>query len=753
MPEPNSANLTTLERVFELLDNKFVSWGAPGVLLGVGISQFAAGEGVRGSLCVVGAGGLWVVIKVGKRVAPKLEAVLDWGIGEGEAWLRRTWGLSRFEQQYLQSQGYLCEEDRIEGYERSPGEGRVPLLQEVFVPLELSRSGMEAMAQYGHLYGPGESLQIWDLLAAFKKDRRFRHMSILAKGGMGKTTLLRHVALCYGQGKIPRSVPRFIPVLLRLRTLIDPLTEANPPQLPTLITDHHLPTLTELSLQPPEQWAQAILAQGRALVMLDGFDEVPEQHRPSVSQWIHQQIQNHPRALFIITSRPAGFTEEFYTAPRPAVTIFVQKFSPPQQREFIERWYFCQESRVRDNFRQRRHARTVAQERTQALVAQIEERREELGYMAENPLLLNMLVTFHRLSQGQPLPQQRLNLYQRIVQLQLDDRPRVRNILMVLPYGTSLGVLQQVALKMVEKKRVSISEQSLLRLLGTLSLWEAEGVDPQEWVRQVVDVSELLVQREPGEYEFPHASFQGFFAASYLAKAETEERIRANFQLVLENWQEASWRETVLLYTAQLPPRRFSALLKQAARLGSLAAQLAEDCLREYPRPEKLDAQLQQELEGLRQVVTHAKYQTLEALLAAQDWKKADQETYRLMITTVGKEEGQWFDREELLNFPCEELLTIDGLWRKYSQDRYGFSIQKEIYARCGGILDGTDPSGEMWKKFASEVGWYVKEDWWGDIRWDGTGVLGHLPYCTYRGRVKYGTTQDLFSRIKTCEL
>ena len=220
----------------------------------------------------------------------------------------------------------------------------------------------------------------------------------------------------------------------------------------------------------------------------------------------------------------------------------------------------------------------------------------------------------------------------------------------------------------------------------------------------------------------------------YLAKAEKPERIQANFQLILENWQEAIWRETVLLYTAQLPPRRFSGLLKQASQLGSLAAQLALDCLREYPRPEKLDAQLQQELEGLKQVVTHAKYQTLEALLAAQDWKKADQETYRLMITTVGKEEGQWFKREELLNFPCEDLLAIDGLWRKYSQGRYGFSVQKEIYVKCGAKLDGNYPGDTIWEKFGEEVGWRVNGSWvrYDDLNWGGMGVPGHLPLWRY---------------------
>ena len=157
-------------------------------------------------------------------------------------------------------------------------------------------------------------------------------------------------------------------------------------------------------------------------------------------------------------------------------------------------------------------------------------------------------------------------------------------------------------------------------------------------------------------------------------------------------------------------------------------------------------------------MVTHAKYQTLEALLAAQDWKKADQETYRLMITTVGKEEGQWFDRKELLNFPCEELLTIDGLWRKYSQDHYGFSVQKEIYVKCGGKLDGNYPGDTIWEKFGDEVGWRVNGSWvrYYDLNWGGIGVPGHLPIgarIQFPTRVKKTKESLLFSRIETCEV
>lgn len=125
-----------------------------------------------------------------------------------------------------------------------------------------------------------------------------------------------------------------------------------------------------------------------------------------------------------------------------------------------------------------------------------------------------------------------------------------------------------------------------------------------------------------------------------------------------------------------------------------------------------------------------ANYTKLRDLLRAQKWKEADYETYRLMITIVGRKEGDYFRKEDLLNFPCKDLKTIDRLWRQYSNDRYGFSVQKEIYVRCGAKLDGNYPGDEIWRKFGTEVGWRVNDSWknYDDLTWNSIHVPGHLP-------------------------
>ncbi|WP_442950015.1 GUN4 domain-containing protein [Nostoc sp.] len=61
------------------------------------------------------------------------------------------------------------------------------------------------------------------------------------------------------------------------------------------------------------------------------------------------------------------------------------------------------------------------------------------------------------------------------------------------------------------------------------------------------------------------------------------------------------------------------------------------------------------------------------------------------MALVPGKKDGDWFTSDELLNFPCTDLRTIDRLWVKYSNGHLGFSVHKEIYLSksVGGKADG----------------------------------------------------------------
>lgn len=505
MPE-DSPNYTptNIEKVFELLDKKLVTFGVPGALSFVGISKARENQWTDAAWCFVGAAGIWFIIKIGKKLAPKIDQVLDWIINIVEQSLLNTWAAIRsdFTRLYLQRQANLCEEAITEGF--NPDNTAIPLLEEVFVPLELSGAGtynpeIESDRRRQHAPLDAEiasklhTLDIWRLLRRTRKERQFKRMVILAKGGMGKTTLLRHITLIYAQGKYRRrGAPKLTPILLRLRNFAETWELETLPSLPELITEGHLPRLFKHDPEKcPSDWAEKQLEGGSVLVLLDGFDEVPEDKRGKVSLWISEQMGAYKKAVFILTSRPAGYKD--YQAQKPDVPIFINKFSEGQQERFIKRWYKCQERCFR-NRRQRKHADRVAENRAEDLISQLQKRREELGEMAENPLLLNMLVTFHRLAPSVQIPRQRIELYQGICKLQLDDRPKARFIPMHLSFAKSMMMLQKIALKMVQEQRVTIAHSPLVDFVVQFPVWQQEQVSAEAWVKQVVEVSELLVE-------------------------------------------------------------------------------------------------------------------------------------------------------------------------------------------------------------------------------------------------------------------
>ncbi|MBD1996723.1 GUN4 domain-containing protein [Leptolyngbya sp. FACHB-541] len=99
-------------------------------------------------------------------------------------------------------------------------------------------------------------------------------------------------------------------------------------------------------------------------------------------------------------------------------------------------------------------------------------------------------------------------------------------------------------------------------------------------------------------------------------------------------------------------------------------------------------------------------YSKLEEFLKAERWEDADQETNNLIreVADWGKERS--LDSDSIRNSLCEALRQIDRLWLDNSEDKFGFSVQKEIYLKdCGGNSDGNDE--EAINCFVDAVGWY----------------------------------------------
>jgi hypothetical protein len=122
-------------------------------------------------------------------------------------------------------------------------------------------------------------------------------------------------------------------------------------------------------------------------------------------------------------------------------------------------------------------------------------------------------------------------------------------------------------------------------------------------------------------------------------------------------------------------------------------------------------------------------FQNLEALLKAGKWREADLETWELMKKLTKREQERWLRVEDVKNFPRQELRKMDQLWVKYSNGKFGFSVQKQIWLELGGKLDG-EPDWDTFTKLGSRVGWLKNDAWlsYDSYTFSTNALPGHLP-------------------------
>ncbi|MGK7924453.1 MAG: GUN4 domain-containing protein [Spirulina sp.] len=148
-------------------------------------------------------------------------------------------------------------------------------------------------------------------------------------------------------------------------------------------------------------------------------------------------------------------------------------------------------------------------------------------------------------------------------------------------------------------------------------------------------------------------------------------------------------------------------------------------------------------------MITRADYTKLHDLLAAGQWREADEETERIILQVANRTEDGYLLPEDLDRFPCEDLRTLEGLWVQYGDGKFGFSIQQKIYEECS--RTGGD-NLEICRKFGDRVGWRKEGKWlkYSDLTFDRNhACYAHLPAV---GFWCFGFV-DLLFRAKTCNL
>lgn len=116
-------------------------------------------------------------------------------------------------------------------------------------------------------------------------------------------------------------------------------------------------------------------------------------------------------------------------------------------------------------------------------------------------------------------------------------------------------------------------------------------------------------------------------------------------------------------------------------------------------------------------------YQPLQELLIAQDYETADRLSMEKLCELAGPKalERKWLYFSDVDRLPNADLKTLDILWLTYSEGKFGFSVQRDLWIGLGRNFT------KLWTKIAWKKG-NIWTRYPNEFIWDLSAPVGHLP-------------------------
>ncbi|WP_086720455.1 NACHT domain-containing protein, partial [Streptomyces angustmyceticus] len=336
-----------------------------------------------------------------------------------------------------------------------------------------------------------------------------------------------------------------IPFVLPLRTL----TRDGAP-LPT--PERFLAAVgCPVSGSQPDGWADRVLAGGRALLLVDGLDEIPEREREPTRRWLRDLSDAFPGNLWLVTSRPSAVRDDWLAADGFG-ELTLSAMSRAEVAAFIGRWHAAARRDAEDP------ARLDAYE--QSLLAAVHT-TQDLARLATNPLMCGLICALHRDRRGY-LPTGRKELYDAALGMLLSRRDRERG--MAAPTGIELSdepqiqLLQRLAYWLIRNGRNELDRERAERIVGEALPAvpaAAEQGDATAIFRHLLLRSGLLREPAAGSVDFVHRTFQDYLGA----KAAVED---GDFGLLVAHAEDSQWEDVIRMAVAHARPRERAEILR-----------------------------------------------------------------------------------------------------------------------------------------------------------------------------------------------
>ena len=389
-----------------------------------------------------------------------------------------------------------------------------------------------------HLNSGGEAIE--QLLAGAQR------LLLAGRAGSGKTTVLQWLAVRAARSDFSGALAGlngYFPFFIRLREYV-----GRPLPQPEEFLAGSAPLLVQEV--PDAGWFRRQLDSGRALVLVDGVDELPVDERKRASDWMSDLVERFPDARYVITARPAAMDRD-WLAGKGFVYSSLETMPPALIRQFVRNWHEA----ARGNLLEDEERESLAgYERS--LQAEIE-RDHYLRDLADTPLLAGLLCAINQHLRSK-LPRRRSEIYERAL-VMLDQREHARGIstsTAQLDLSTKNQVLADLALWMTRKGESEVDVQDATRRVGrSLSALQEKTMQPEAVFRLLLERSGLLRETVAGRVDFVHRTFQEYLAA----RAAVDEDV---MEELVRNSDNAQWGEVVVMAAGQANQTQSASLLR-----------------------------------------------------------------------------------------------------------------------------------------------------------------------------------------------
>ena len=351
---------------------------------------------------------------------------------------------------------------------------------------------------------------------------------VLGKPGIGKTTFLKYLAIqCSEYNFHSNKVPIFI-------TLKDFAEFENHPSLALYI--NHL--LCPYGIVNPQ--IMQVLKHGRAMILLDGLDEVREEDSYRILKQIRDLSNQFPTNQFIISCRISGreYTFKHFTE------VEVTDFNEQQIISFVTKWFAAADPVKGGRF-----------------IQKLKE-NESIQELANNPLLLTLLCLVFEDSAD--FPTNRSELYKQGIDLLLKRWDKNKSIersqvYKKLAIQQKEDLLSQIALTtfaesdyFFKKEKIEQHIFDYIRNLHISTSIEVLQLDSNAVLKSIEAQHGLLVERARGIYSFSHLTFQEYFTAREIVGSFHPQVLETALKQLAHRITERRWREVLLLSVEML---------------------------------------------------------------------------------------------------------------------------------------------------------------------------------------------------------